>query len=54
MFVENEFSVFNICKTIGIYGAMFVESYLTLGKIRIAISTMAHPCETIGLKHDQT
>ena len=43
-----------MCKNIGIYCAMFFDTYLTLGKIRIAISKMGHPCEIVGLKYDQT
>ena len=46
--------LFLTCEKIGIYCAMFFDTYLTLGKIRIAISKMGHPCETVGLKYDQT
>ena len=46
--------LFLTCEKIVIYCAMFFDTYLTLGKIRIAISKMGHPCETVGLKYDQT
>ena len=46
--------LFLTCEHILEFTVTFFDTYLTLGKINIAISKMGHPCETVGLKHDQT